>query len=258
VSVDRSVWSKAFFFQQLPAPTCTLNLSAPQHRAPSSTQRPFADQPRSNSAFRSRAQGTGWEQGAHRVPRTMPAAKHQRDAVPCRSGAGQAAGAGLRGPGDSFLHAPCQRLTRSSAVQREVSNFLVTQCFIAKTGNDIRLVKKCNYYFQDHFSLDSRFVMIITLHTPGSNRTVPVGISPFLPKCILRCRVGSTAKIHFTFHKQAEPQMEVLFSLTTEKISGIYRYREPRPCCNSLSHPPLQPSLPKHPVLSPPQEFRQR
>lgn len=75
VSVDRSVWSKAFFFQQLPIRTCILNLSAPQHHAPSSTQRPFADQLRSNFAFWSWAHGTGWDQGASRAQRTMPAAQ---------------------------------------------------------------------------------------------------------------------------------------------------------------------------------------
>lgn len=53
--------------------------------------------------------------------------------------------------------------------------------------------------------------------------TVPVGIWQFLPKCILGYRVGSAAKIHFTFHKQAKPQLEVLFSLTTEKMLGAYR-----------------------------------
>lgn len=55
--------------------------------------------------------------------------------------------------------------------------------------------------------------------------TVPVGVWQFLPKCILGYRVGSTAKIHFTFHKQAKPQLEVLFSLTTEKMLGAYRQR---------------------------------
>lgn len=35
--------------------------------------------------------------------------------------------------------------------KRSLPNFLVTQCFIAKTGNDKRLVKNCNYYFQDLF-----------------------------------------------------------------------------------------------------------
>lgn len=44
-----------------------------------------------------------------------------------------------------------------------------------------------------------------------------MGIRQFLTKCTLRYREESRAKIHFTFHKKAEPQMEAPFSLTTEK-----------------------------------------
>lgn len=97
--------------------------------------------------------------------------------------------------------------------------------------------------FRTIFSLNASFVLIITWHTPRSNRTVPVGIWQFLPKCILRYRVHSTAKIHFTFHKEAEPQMEVSFSLTTEKVLGVYRQRT-----GAMLQLLISPSFAAHPV----------
>lgn len=58
----------------------------------------------------------------------------------------------------------------SLCAKRSLLNFLVTQCAMAKTGDDKRLVKNCNLCFQDHFFHDLSFVQITTaLHSPRGN-----------------------------------------------------------------------------------------
>lgn len=113
MSVSRSVWSEAFFFQQLPAPICTLNLSAPWHPAPSSTHRQSAHQLRTNSAFWSGVHGMGWEQGGCGAQgwgqQCQCCTAVARDRLPPWA------------VGSASLSAPCQGLTYQSTVPREVS-----------------------------------------------------------------------------------------------------------------------------------------
>lgn len=157
MSVNRSVWSEAFFFQQLPAPACTLNLAAPQHSAPSSTQRHSAHQLRTNSAFWSgcMAGGGTWE-----------AAGHEDDA----SSASAALPWLVTGSGHCC---PIRTLPGTPSVvcaKRSLLNFQVTPCVMARTGKDKRMVKNCNYCFQGHFFIDSSFAQTTTApHSPRGN-----------------------------------------------------------------------------------------
>lgn len=144
MSVNRSVWSEAFLLQQLPAPACRLNLSAPQHPAPSSAHRRSA--PAHNSFCL-----LGWlpgTAGTRMVP-AVPALCCDLLHVHSCDSSGQC----------------CPTCTlpgaHSSVCERSLLNFLVTPCVMAKTGNDRGLVKNCNCCVQD------RFVQTTTeLHSP--------------------------------------------------------------------------------------------
>lgn len=157
MSINRSVWSEAFFLQQLPPPACTLNLSAPQHPAPSSTHRHSAHLLRTKFAFCSGCMAWGG---------TREAAGHEDDA----SSASAALPWLVTGSGQCFPICTLPGTHSLVCAKRSLLNFMVTQCVMAKTGNDKRLVKNCNCCFQDHFFLDSSFVQTTTvLCSPRGN-----------------------------------------------------------------------------------------
>lgn len=138
VSVDRSVWSEALLFQQLPVRTRISNLSAPQHHAPSSTRRPLADQLRRNSAFWPRVCGAGWVWGVCQPWRTVAAVRAQA--------------AVLQGPGNSFQRAPCPRLIDQFAVH-DGGSLTFRSPQVPLPG--LEMAKAHDYCCWDRSSLDS-------------------------------------------------------------------------------------------------------
>lgn len=156
MSVNRFVWSEAFFFQQLPAPACTLNLAAPQHPAPSSTHRRSAHH---------KPQFCLWS-GCMARGGMREAAGHKDDA----SSASAALPWLVTGSGHCFPTRTLPGTHSAVSAKRSLCNFQVTQCVMAKTGKDKRMVNNCNYCFQDHFFIDSSSVQTTTaLHSPRGN-----------------------------------------------------------------------------------------